>query len=77
MTGTAVGLTGQEGRSTTTIMFTYPIRRSHQHAATILQGHRLQTDRGKWVGPVVWAGLVEWGNRGELAGQAVSGVREE
>src|SRR5258708_3849285 len=89
MIGTAVGLTGREGRSTTTIMFTYPIRRSHQDAATILQDHRLQTAREGWVGLVVWAvpeesaalavsaGPGESADRVGLAGQAVSGVQGE
>jgi hypothetical protein len=70
MTGTAVGLTGQADRSTTTIMFTYPIRRFHQHAATILRTG-LRTGRGGSAGPG------ESVDQGELAGQAVSGVQGE
>jgi hypothetical protein len=57
MTGTAVGLT-VAGRSTTTIMFTYPIRRS-RHAATILQDLQLQIARGELAGRAAWAVPVE------------------
>jgi hypothetical protein len=83
MTGTAVGLTGREGRSTTTIMFTYPIRRSHQDAATILQDHRLQTARERlqtaregWVGLVVWAVPAESAALAVSAGPGESADRE-
>ena len=57
MTGTAVGLT-VAGRSITTIMFTFPIRRS-RHAATILQDLQLQIVRGESAGQAVWEELVE------------------
>jgi len=83
MIGTAIGQMAVAVRFTTTTMFTSPIRRSHQHAATILQDLRLQTARGESAGLAVWAALVESAgpgqsvDRGELAGQAVSGVQGE
>jgi hypothetical protein len=83
MIGTAIGLVNLAARSITTIMFTYPIQMSHLDAATILQDLRLQTVRVQSVGLAVWAGLVESAglgqsvDRGELAGQAVSGVQGE
>jgi len=58
MTGTAVGLTGQAGRSTTTIMFTYQTQMSHPDVATILRTG-LRTGRGESAGLAVWAALVE------------------
>ncbi len=57
MTGTAAGLT-EEGRSTTTTMFTHPIRRSHQLAATILRDLPLQIVPGESAALAVWAALV-------------------
>jgi len=74
-TGTVVGLTGQEGqegRSTTTTMFMYPTRRSHQEAATIRQDRRRQTVRGELlVGLAVWVAL------GQSADQAMPVDQEE
>ena len=69
MTGTAVGLMVAV-RSTTTIMFTYPIRRS-RHAATILQDLRLQIVRGESAAPAVWVALAE---SGALAVSAAPGA---
>ncbi len=74
MIGTAVG---QAGRSTTTIMFTFPIRRSRQHAATILQDLRLQTVRGELAGLEVSAARGESVDRGELVSPAALEVQGE
>ena len=81
MTGTAVGLT-VAGRFITTIMFTYPIRRS-RHAATILQDLQLQIARGELAGRAVWAvpvesvALAEWVAPVESAAPAESGALAE
>jgi len=70
MTGTAVGQMAAAGRSTTTTMFTCPIRQSHHAAtATIQQDLRLRTVRVEPAGRVESAGQVESAGRAESAGR--------
>jgi hypothetical protein len=76
MTGTAAGQMAAVARFTTTTMFTCRIRRSHQHAATILQDLRLQTVR-ETAGRVESAGRVELAAQGVLAGPEESADQAE